>query len=204
MADASVLIQRRGIHTRTYTLTDNEVIVRERGILVRRENRIPYALLSSEHFAVTVTKKRYLWFGFVFLSLGLLVLGDSLIHNSEDFGKSLVVYVILAALCQGMFWLSRQRFIGFQAGRVPLAFWPGKPSVRELQEFLTVLDSKKREFLRRNYLSRAIGGSPADELQKLLWLKENGGISEAEFEILKRRVIYGAGGEEEKEGSEGR
>jgi hypothetical protein len=201
LSETPVLVQRKGFRTRTYTLSDEEVIVRVQGLVLQRENRIPYAFLSTERFENTVTNKAWLLPGGLFLIFGLLVVGDRSYRQSADAVSSLLFYLTLAALCGVAYLMSRQRYVGYQAGRVPLAFWAARPSEEALQEFITEVQVRKQDFMRRNFLARRSGGSAADELQKLAWLKGSGTITEKEFEILKHRIIFGTAGSEEEGGS---
>jgi hypothetical protein len=49
--------------------------------------------------------------------------------------------------------------------------------------------AQEQQSLQRNFLQHAVGQSPADELSKLVELKNTGALTEAEFEKLKGHVI---------------
>jgi hypothetical protein len=49
--------------------------------------------------------------------------------------------------------------------------------------------AQDQQTFQRNFLQYAVGQSPADELSKLLELKNTGALTEAEFEKLKAHVI---------------
>jgi hypothetical protein len=63
-----------------------------------------------------------------------------------------------------------------------------------MQEFMAVVQKKKVEYLKTKYLFGFDSSDSADVIRKLLRLKEQGAITDEEFEKLKKDVILRSGG----------
>lgn len=189
--EPATLTQRHGIFTRTYILDDESVHVREANFLSRSHYRIPYATLSNEKFEMTVYSKVWLWLTVIPLLFCFIVIIGEILQGGTDGLLAITLYGTFALLFGVLLWHSMEKVIGFQADDGPLVFSAGKPTKRELDRFLKELSDRKETFLRNQYLQPGCGHSPADELQKLVWLRDQGAITPLEFDKLKQDVVFG-------------
>ena len=183
------LRQRVGTTIRTFTLESDAVLVRESQQFVRRSRyRVPYATLSTEPIEATAHSRLLLGLTVVSLLLSaLIVVADS--FGGRTWGVTAVLMYGGFALIFGFLYVSsRRRILIVPASDRSLVFALNRPSAGEFEAFLAEL-AIRRAASRHHYRADASGGSAADELQKLVWLKDQNAITPDEFDRLKRRVI---------------
>jgi hypothetical protein len=185
------LTQRHGIFTRTYILDDEAVLVKESHFLSRSNYKVPYATLSNEKFEMTVYSKVWLWLTVIPLLFCFVVFLGEFLQGGTDGLLAIGLYGTFALFFGVLFYHSMEKVVGFQADDGPLVFSAGKPSQPELDRFLKELSDRKETFLRNQYLQPGCGHSPADELQKLMWLRDQGALTPLEFDKLKQDVVFG-------------
>ena len=88
-----------------------------------------------------------------------------------------------------LLWDSWRHYRGIHTHGGPLVFEIRRRSRAELERFLGELENRRIAHVRSHVL--AGGGSDADELRKLVWLKNEGAITDEEFERLKQRILTG-------------
>jgi hypothetical protein len=178
--------QRRGVAVRTYRLTDSAVIVRHRGVLRHTEIIIPYHGLSDERFSTTVYSRVALGVAIfaAFFALMMFIARSS----GDDVGAAAEwFYVGIAALSGAAFLNSWIAWTGILGSGYSLELWAGKPSTEDVDAFLNELLMRRASYLYR--LRYPTPSSVAEELEKLVILRNRGDITAEEFERLKARVI---------------
>ena len=186
-----VLTQRHGLSVRTYTLSDDAVEVTQRSLLRRSVWRIPYVELANERFESTTYSRIWLWLTVISVSLCVVIVVAEVVGGDTEGLSAVALYGVFAVLFGALFWQSREPIVGFHAVNVPLWLGARNPSAASVEDFIANMEKRKLNFLRQNYLIQASGGSIADELQKLLWLRDQGAISAEEYESLKRATLGG-------------
>ncbi len=187
-----VFNQRHFLRRHEYRLADNGVYVAENWMTGSIKYKVDFENIPKESTEVTVSSKAYLWFSFVLAALTITTGLMLLFHLNVGLGTPLI-WGVLTVLMGGLFFLSRQHFLVFRppAGSEPLILFKDKPDRRLLEQFLTRVQTRKKDYLRRTYL-RADGLPLADAVNKLKWLKEQEIITGDEFEKLKAHSV-GAG-----------
>ena len=187
------LNQRRFLNRREYILGDSHIAIKEGNLLSSQVYKIKYENISDEEFEISTYSKPLFWATIIFSSLSILLFLVRL--TDGDVGDNAELIWAGFAVLFGLFlWNSRKHFVGFKGYEQPLLFYKDKPSAKELKSFIEQFDQKRNQYLRENYLTDNQYASASDEIQKLAWLKQNGALTQEEFENLKRQAIEGDSG----------
>ena len=187
--EAETLCQRVGCTRRTYSLEPEFVQVEESQVLGRTRYRIDYSRLSGG----TAEKTLYtgIWLGLGLFSLsGFLVsvLGPVRDGESTDPLTGGIIFGAFTFLFAILFWGSWARVVVLDVGGAKIFIGKYRPSGRSVEAFLKELMKRRDVFLANSYPFDSVEG-PIGELQKLQWLKEQGALTDDEYEVLKRRII---------------
>jgi hypothetical protein len=176
-----------GLIRRRFTLLEEGVLCQERTLLSSHEYTVPYERISRNAFQVRISSRTAFWFLTVLLGLGCLTFVVSLLDARMDRFPPLA-YLIIAIPFAVRFFVSRQHFIGYSCGNRLLLFYRDKPSAEELNSFLGHIQRRRRERLKRSFLTTQ-APPVADQLEKLARLQTQGSITEDEYRRLKESII---------------
>ncbi len=183
------LEQRTFREKRVFLLLENGVAVVEKGTFRKREYLVSYETLDRNRFKITQSSKGWAWAAIVFLVLCLFVGITGLLEGEPGAIANMMFYGFFACICGALFAMSIQKFTGYATETGALLFYADKPSDGALKDFLAELERRRREYLFEHYSGSDESGSVGDELAKLHWLKEKGGLTDEEYEKLKRETI---------------
>ena len=186
------LTQKHGITSRTYTLADDAVIVRENNLLSQSKYKVPYSSLSNDRYEMTTYSKAWLWLAVTFFVLTVAIFTGLVVRGATVALVGMALSVPFALIFSVLLWHSIEKVVGFYADDGPLVFSVGKPTPGELDTFLSELTSRKEAYLRNEYPHDGCCHSAADEIEKLAWLRDKQVLNAVEFEKLKQDVIYGS------------
>jgi hypothetical protein len=184
----SVLVQKGLVSRTTFVLQGDAVSVDEASPFAKRKYIVLYESIPRDPVEVTLRSK--LW-RFI-LYLAVVIFGSAVFaSNNELLARPVLIFwgiVLLAALIR--YAVSKTTYLIFQSGTPALVFRRNRPSEAAVQAFIARVQERKAEHLRTRFLD-AQGTTPAAEIHKLAWLKEQGAISDEEFARLKRAVVDG-------------
>jgi hypothetical protein len=185
--------QRRLFNIREYKLADTHIAVKEENLISKHVYKIKYENISDETFEITTYSKPLLWATIIFSALTIFLFLMRL--DGGDVGDDAETIWAGFAILFGLFLFnSREKYVGYKGFNQPLLFYKNKPSAEKLKRFIEQFDETRNQYLREFYLTDNHYLSASDEIQKLAWLKENGAITQEEFEILKKKTIQGESG----------
>ena len=190
-----MFVQRRFLTEFQFDLTEFDVRVREKGLTYSRTYRVPYEHVTNEPVEVTLSSKGRLAITIVLVLLSLTV-GLAVLLGDDVEPGVWVFYSSFAALAAVWFIASRQSFFVFRGGEPALVVMRNRPSEGAVGSFLTALHERRRQYLRERYLLNAPWKDAADTIQKLFWLRQQGAISELEYDKLKARALGGTEGQQ--------
>ncbi len=171
-----------------FTLLEDGLLYEERSLfLSRHEFKVPYEAIPREMFEAKVSSRVALGFLAAILGLGVLTFIVSFLDPYTD-PRTPVVFLIAAIPFGVIFYLSRKHFVGYNCLGRTILFYKDKPSAQELETFLAHLQ-RRRSLRLKVYFLNVKTASPTDELEKLVWLRNQGTITEEEFQKLKESLI---------------
>jgi hypothetical protein len=186
----NTLLQSSLVGRRNFEIVDDGVLVQTRQFLTRQQYKVPFETISLNRVRTTVYSKPFFLLTLLFLALIIVIVVDSMFGGDNEGIRAIVFYGTFAIICFILFVLSRQRFIAYEAGNHLLAFVEDSPSKQILDEFLVEVESRCMKYMTHKYgYQRVQNASSAEELARLLWLKERGALTEKEFEQLKLKII---------------
>jgi hypothetical protein len=187
---AETILVQRGLLSRTsFLLQEDSVSVEETSPFWRKRYVALYESIPRDPVELTLRSRG--WKRILYVAV--VILGSTVFAANNDLvGRPVflfwAVFFVVAAL---RYATSKRTYLVFQSGTPALVFLKNRPSGVAVQEFIARLQERKAERLRGQLLD-AQGVTPAGEIHKLAWLKEQGAISEEEFERLKRAVVEAA------------
>ena len=177
------------LNKRSYTLTDDGVLFEAKSALTHRSFKVPYPFIPNDTYVVSVYSKLAFWFFTALFTLGcisvLLMLGGVKMDKYTPY-----VYFVFSLPFGIRFLISRITFVGLRCGAQVLPFYKDNPTKEALDAFIRQLQERKRNYIEK-LLADVPGHSVGSELQKLVSLKENGSITEEEFQQLKKTLVGG-------------
>jgi hypothetical protein len=184
--------QRHLLRRHQYRLGQDGVYVAENWLTGSTSYKIPFENIPKDHSEITVSSAGYFWFGLVLAALSITTALMLAFHSGVE-PVTPILWAVLAILTGFLYLISRQRFLVFRApaGLESLILFRDKPSRELLENFLARVHTRKNEYLRRTYL-REDGLPLADAVRTLEWLKEQGVVTNEEFEHFKAKNL-GAG-----------
>ncbi len=183
-----MFIQRRFLTEFQFDLTPCDVRVREKGLTYSRTYRVPFENVTTEPVEVTVGSKPRL-VTTVVLALLAVLMGGYASRGDDIEPGAWAFYGGCAVLAAVLFVFSRQSFLVFKAADPGLIVMKNRPSPEALSAFLAAVHEHRRDYLRQRYLLNAPATNPADTIQKLHWLYQEGAISDLEFATLKAGAV---------------
>ncbi len=179
---------------RKFELQHDGIVVQDHHLFSHQEYKIPFEAISLNRVRKTEYTKLFLWGMCISLFLATFLGIESLLLRKHDLIESTWFYGVLAIVCGGLLFYSRQKNIHYPSEFGTLIFFEGVPSKSALEDFLNEL-----ERCHQNYMMDKYGSTPSrsesvgDELARLFWLKERGALTEAEFQRLKSKIIDESG-----------
>lgn len=112
--------------------------------------------------------------------------------NAERRAEQLPVFLWMvgAASVPALFaWFTRKQLVGFSGDGAIFLVHATKPSKAAVNTFLENLTQAKASYLRDMYWQLDFDGSPAEQMRRLLWLREHQAITQQEFEQRKQKLL---------------
>ena len=160
------------------TLKEKELFVQESSLLNRRSYSVPFEVIPDQFVEVAVSSQ---W-ALVLLSITAVVGISKLLAGEE-------AHYFFAALLFGIwFWVSHVTYLVYNCGDLSFALFKDSPSEESVREFVEELKDEKHKYLRETYVGTQTGNL-VDELHKLAWLKDNGALTQEEFDRLKASLL---------------
>ncbi len=180
---SSHLSQRRLLGKRLFTLLDDGLLVEEWSFFGHRRYKVPFEVIPDDEFVAAVSSRLLFWLavlsGAAALALAL-ALGGGLVAAAA---------AVLALLLGLAFLLSRRSYVGYATSEGQLIFFADERHAGRLGPFLERLQQAKREYLESPETRSQNSTQVADDLERLTWLREQGYLTDDEFECLKQRLI---------------
>jgi hypothetical protein len=174
------LQQRRYFSRCTYEILKDGVEVDFVSPLQRRKYKIAYENVAENAMLSRVSSRAAFWLTLAFAVLGILTAAFTpfIPASLAMFALGFIALVYLRlSFCEMTTYGS-------------LTFLKDRPSHALLVRFVGLMQARRRDYLRESYLLGSdLAALSADAIQKLVWLKQQGAINEAEFERLKADVI---------------
>lgn len=186
--------QRRFLTSYRFELVANGVMVTEKGLTYSRTYRVPFENIPAEHEAVTISSKLRLVVTGILATLAVAT-GAVSVAGGDAESAAPVFYGVLAVFSGMSFLLSRKSFLVFKTAEPALVLMKDRPTAQAMASFLKELHQLRTEYLRQQYLIGAPESATADAIHKLHWLRQQGAISESEFDALKAEIVRPAAGE---------
>ena len=185
MSDA--ITQRYLLSSRNYALEYNGVRVLEKGLNKQYSYFVPFEEVPSTPFSLRMYDKTAIILTVV-CSVAAVILAIGFVQSGQITIGNIVFIAALVGIPAGLTWYTRKELAGLGVPGNGLILRANRPSAQAVQSFLQALKQAKISYLREAYFDKSIADTPARELQVLLWLKEHGAISSAEFEARKQNL----------------
>jgi hypothetical protein len=185
MIDA--ITQKHLLSSRNYTIEYNGVRVIEKGLNKHFSFFVPFEEVPSTPFSLRMYDKTAVILTVV-CSVLAIILAIGFIQSGQIPIGNIVFILALVGIPAALTWYTRKELAGLGVPGNGLILRANRPSVQAVQAFLQALKQAKISYLREAYFEKSVADSPARELQVLLWLKEHGAISDAEFEARKHNL----------------
>jgi hypothetical protein len=177
-----------GLRKKRFTLLEDGLLCEEQNIfLSRQEHKIPYEAIPRDMFEARVSSRIAFGFLAAILGLGVLTFIVTFLDPHSD-KMTPLAYLIAAVPFAATFLLSRKHFVGYHCFGKTVLFYKDKPTAGELEAFIAALQHLRNQRLKL-YFTNMKAANPTDELEKLVWLRNQGTITEEEFQTLKRSLI---------------
>jgi hypothetical protein len=189
------LDQKKLVGKRSFALVDDGVHVKQAEWFSSQDFMVPFEVIGKHQHKKMIYSKG--WLGAAILFLILCTVTAASEFSGKGFSVEKGAYILhggIALFCAVIAALSRRKLIIYGGKDGPLAFYEGKPSKEKLEAFIEELEIRKRSYLLGKYAYNDRTTSKADELAKIAWLKDQGVITEAEFEKLKQDILGDDGG----------
>lgn len=186
--DSTRLEQRHFFTRLTYQIIDNGIAATERTIFTPKKYKVPFENISLEATEVTVSSKFRFWVMIIFFSLALMT-GLLKLFSQDVGGGAYLIWMALGIIAGVSFLLSRETFLVYGSGELTLVVYKDKPTPEALAAFVDEVQCKKHDYLLQHYLLDTTVSSSVDAIHKLTWLRNEGAITDKEFEILKAEVV---------------
>ena len=184
--DDGTLVQKYLLSRRTYRLGEDAVSVEESGPLAKKKFVILYESVPRD--AVEVTFRSRGWRALLYVAI--VIFGSTVFAANNDLLKEPVALfwglILIATAIRYL--TSKATYLVFHSETPALVFQKDRPTEEAVSAFIVALQERKASHLRERFLDGS-GSTPASEIHKLAWLKQQGAISDDEFARLKRSVI---------------
>jgi hypothetical protein len=195
-----VFTQRRFLTSFRFELVGNGVMVTEKGLTYSRTYRVPFENIPQEHEAVTISSKLRLVVTGILATLAVATGAVSLSGGDAE-SAAPVFYGALAIVAGLSFLLSKKSYLVFKSAEPPLVVMKDRPTAQAMTAFLEELHQHRTAYLRQQYLIGAHESATADAIHKLHWLRQQGAISDSEFDALKAEIVKPGSGEGPAQGT---
>jgi len=175
--------QKKVTGTRTYRLLDDGIMVIVKSFGSVQESKIPYDDVDDQPLLTTAYSKQWLRLTIVFAVM-YVVLGFD-----EPLGRFALSFGGLALISATFLLLSWQKYVRYDAGDYWLQFYASVPSDEEVEAFVARIRDRRGQYLKERYGEPMSGDSPTEQVARLHWLREQGALSDAEFEKLKADIV---------------
>lgn len=182
------LDQRRFLTRISLEVGEDGVHATERGLLHSRSFRLPFEEVPDEPERVRTASRPWFW-GMVVLWIAALFTGALEAVGGEVDAGAYLFWGALAVMASLAFASSRASLRVLRAGESTVVMFEDRPSRAALDAFLAGLRERRDAYLVRRYMTGTAADSKADALHRLHWLREQGAISDEEFDLLKRDVL---------------
>lgn len=181
------ITQRRLLSSSSLTTEYNGIRVIEKGLNKQFSYFVPFEEIPSTSFSLRIYDKVAIMLTVV-CSVFAVILAIGFISSGRITVANILFVALLAGIPAAVTWFSRKELTGLGVPGHGLILRANRPSRQAVQAFLQDVQQAKVLYLREMYFDKAAPDTPADELKKLLWLKEHGAISSDEFEVRKHQI----------------
>ncbi len=184
---SDVITQRYLLSSRNYTIEYNGVRVFEKGFNKQFSYFIPFENVPSTAFSLRMYDKTAIILTVV-CSVFAIVIAIGIVQSGQVTIGNILFFLALVGIPAALTWFTRKELAGLGTPGNGLILRANRPSIQAVQSFLQALRQAKISYLREAYFDKATPNTSEDELQRLLWLKEHGAISNDEFEARKQNI----------------
>jgi hypothetical protein len=178
--------QRKITGRRDFELTEDGIFVKESEFGNKRKYLVPYESLGTEKIEITTFSKRLAWAAFITTCIFVLFFAGWMTTH-KDLGIMLF-WGSTALMCGTYLFISWQKYIVYAGENATLIFYADIPSKEQLEAFIADVDEARKNYLLSKYAYSQSQTAP-DQIMKLTWLRNNGALSEDEFERMKQRIV---------------
>ena len=189
--DSTRLVQRRFFTRITVQIVDKGVAVSERTMFTPRKYKVAFESIPPEGNEVALSSQFRFWATIILFSLALLT-GLLELFGQDVGGRTFIVWLALGIIAGVGFLLSRETFLVYGSARPALVVYKDKPNPAAFAAFMAELQRRKHDYILQHYLLDTAVGSSVDAIHKLAWLKNEGAITDTEFELLKSEIVGNA------------
>jgi hypothetical protein len=183
-----ILVQKSKFTTKIFEIDRDGIIYTEKKPFTQSKYKIPFERIKDEEIYATLCDKGWLLMTIIF---GLMT-GIVMLANIADYAYWLT-YLMLSLLGLFLFWKSKITYYVIDCNEdEELAFFENKPTRHEYEQFVEELKQTRKEYLLNSYIRRINYDKvedPTYELSSLAQLKENGYITDEEFEQVKKEIL---------------
>lgn len=185
--------QKRWFQRRVVELDADGIRVTIRSLGERAAFSVVYESVLREPIEFSDLRQRTPVFAGIAFAVGLLSFITAL--RTPDEGAAWVGTIVGAALVIGavvdrlLQRFPRVQMLQLSEGNPALIVWLERPSRGEVDSFVAELSERTADYLRRTYGTAAPHDSKVGQLERLAKLREDGAISDEEFESLKLEIV---------------
>jgi hypothetical protein len=190
-----LLRQKSKLVSKSIEIGTDGVIYESKGFLEKIRFKVPFEHIQNEPAIYSSGVRRWLVIGLVLSILSLLSLVGLFNNPTADNFYSFLFFFVITFIALFIYWRSVNVYHGYLCFEKEILLFENKPNVEEFEGFISNLHKEKQKYL----LQKGIQGnhhqatitSTIEELEKLALLRDNGTITEEEFQSLKVNIITG-------------
>jgi hypothetical protein len=181
------LKQRHLIQTRDYELGLDGVTILESDIIGSHKFKVRFETINDEPIEVKSSSKSAFWATIVFLVFALTSIANLAFEPDADTNAQASPYIwgFFAILTAFSFLLTRRQFIVYGS----LNFYRDEKSRPDVLEFMDKVKSQRLDYFNKHLTLQMGRDTSVNDIARLVWLKDQGAITQEEFNKLKSGVI---------------
>jgi hypothetical protein len=188
-----ILRQRSKLISKSIEIGKDGVIYESKGFFEKIRFKVPFEHIPDEPAIYSTGVKRWLVIGLVLSFITILSIVGFINNPNKESLQSILIMLPIIFIPFFIYWRSVNVYHGYLCHEKELLLFENKPNPKEFEDFITYLHKEKHKYfiqksvqVNHNHVSLT---ATLEELEKLAYFRDNGTITEEEFQTLKNHFI---------------
>lgn len=182
------LLQKRGFHRKRFVIQKNILRIETKDTNSTEAYEVSYEEIGDRITTTKASKRIFVFTLFPTIVLMMAVVFPSISGELLQKTSYWIMLVLFSAISLVLYFSTNYHRLVISGGRHDLEFFRDKPSAVEVDAFVAKVLEQRKNYLKKKYTTFDDTLSLDAQMSQLYWCKNNGIISEEEYDSLRESI----------------